>query len=898
MQPLLNDLFFRLRSLFQRKSVEHELDEELRFHLEQSVERYANSGLSRGEALRRARLEFGGIERAKEECRDARGVNSIESFVQDVRFGLRMLRKSPGFTITAVLAIALGVGINVGIFSVLNGVALRLLPIPRADQVLSVNQVLHGRFSRNVHGEGGLFSYSEYLDYRDHNHVFTGLVGYEPFVEATLGGGKMQQVLGALASCNYFDVLNEHPVQGRGFVNSDCAAPGTSPVVVISDDLWRSTFGGDPGLVGKTVVLNHSSFTVIGIAPPRFTGTDVGPCVFWAPITMQKALDPGPGSGGDRLGDANMSWLAMLGRVRPEVTGAQVRADLSVIAGRIDQLYPGRTSSLLISPATFFGRPAEREILVPIASVVLAAFGLVLLIACANVSNLLLARASVRHKEIALRLSIGASRWRLVRQLLTESVLLSLAGGALGSLLALWSFAGITRFVTSRLPHESSALALSVNVAPDFRVLAYALSLTLFTGIAFGLIPALQSSRLDLNTALKEDGTQSGAGKKRGRFLRNTLVGAQIAVTMVLLLGAGLLLRGLYYAQTVDPGFEMKNVASAFFDLNVQGYDDNRAVAFMRSLRERIAGLPGVTEIAQAECAPLSHDFSAGDMTVPDRANKVGIEYNHVSPEYFPVVGIPIVRGRGFTQADARDDTTVIIVTESTARRIWPGEDPLGKTLRGDSGWEFTVIGVAKDAQISHLGESDTNYLFFPTGPRDQQRTYMLVRFAGDFAATAKSIRNAVLSLDAEMPVNVTRLEDYLEVWRAPSRLVAGLSGALGALALILASIGVYGMVSYMVSRCVHEIGIRMALGAGGIEIMKLVLRQALRPVLIGGLIGVAGCAAVSSVLSSMLFGLSAHDPIAFVSVPLFLLSVALTATYIPARRAMKVDPMVALRYE
>ena len=888
---MLNDLNFRLRSLFRRKSVETELHDELKFHFERQVEKLIESGMTRPEAMRRARLDFGGLDQVKEECRDARGVSFIETTVQDVRYALRMLAKNPAFTAVVTMTIALGVGINVGIFSVLNGVALRQLPIPRAEQVVSVNQVLHGRFSRNVHGEGGLVSYSEYLDYRDHNHVFTGLIAYEPFVEATLAGSRTEQLLGVLASCNYFDVLNEHPALGRGFIESDCAAPGTNPVVVVSDDLWRHTFAGDPSLVGKTIVLNHSSYTVIGIAPSQFAGTDVVPSAFWAPITMQGILDPGP----DGLGDNNLSWLAMLGRVQPGVPLKQVRADLSVIAGRIDQQHPGRSTSLLISIATLFGRPAERELLVPVASVILAAFGLVLLIACANVSNLMLARASVRHKEIALRLSIGASRWRLVRQLLTESVVLSLAGGALGSLFAFWSFATLAHLVTSRLPHELSNL--SVNVAPDFRVLAYALALTLFTGIAFGLIPALKSSQLDLNTALKGDGAQSGPGKQSGRLLRNTLVGAQIAVCMILLLAAGLLLRGLYYAQTVDPGLNMKDVAATFFDLKRQNYDDNRAVAFVQSLRERIAGIPGVIEIAQAECAPLSHDFSADSFTVPGRAAKVGIEYNHVSPEYFSVVGIPIVRGRGFGPGDWREGLGVI-VTESTARQLWPGEDPLGKTLRDSPGREYSVIGVAKDAQVSHLGELNTTYLYFPAGPRDDHRTYVLVRFAGGFTETARGIRDAVHSLDAEMPVDVTKLEDYLEVWRTPSRIASALSGALGGLALLLASIGIYGMASYSVSRRWREIGIRIALGADGSDVTNLVLRQAMRPVLIGGLFGVAGCAAVSSVLSTMLFGLSTHDPIAFVSVPVFLLAVALIASYIPARRAMRVDPMVALRYE
>jgi predicted permease len=888
---LLRSMAGGLRSLFRREQVSQELDEELNGFLEMAAEEKMKQGMSHKDALRTVRLERGNLEVTKEVVRAAGWESFVDTCWQDLRYGVRMLRKNPVFTIVAVLTIALGVGINVGIFSVLNGAALRLLPIPRAEQLVSVSQILHQRTIRKNHGETSMFSYSEYLDYRDHNHVFSGLVAYEPFLEATLGGGKMQQLLGTATSCNYFDVLNEHPVQGRGFVDSDCGASGEDAVVVVSDELWRGTFGGDPSLVSKSITLNRTAFTVIGVAPPGFTGTEPIPSALWVPVTMQKVLD----AGRDRLADDNMSWLALLGRVYPGVTMEQVRADLGVIAGRIDQLQPGRTTSLAVRTATFLGRPEEREVLVPVASVILAAFGLVLLIACANVANLLLARASARQKETALRLSIGASRWRLVRQLLTESLLLSFLGGALGSLLAFWSFAGILQFVTSHLPHKLSTLAL--NVAPDFRVLACALVLTLITGIVFGLIPALQSSRLDLNTALKDDGTGTGHGKKSRWSLRNTLVAAQVAVCMVLLLAAGLLLRALHYAQTVDPGFEMKNVAAAFLFLKAQGYEESRATAFVRRLRERIQGLPGVTEVALAECAPLSHDFSAGSFLVPGRAGKVGLEYNHVSPEYFSVVGILIVRGRGFIPEDAHGSPG-IIVPESTARRLWPGEDPLGKTLREDTGLEHSVIGVARDGQVSHLGELDTPYLYYPAGSQDNVRTYVLVRFAGGFAPVAKGIREAVQSLDADVPVDVVRLEDYLEVWRSPSRIVALLSGALGALALLLASIGVYGMVSYTVSRTVREIGIRMALGANGTEVLKLVLRQAMRPVLIGAFAGMVGCAVVSGVLSSMLFGLSAHDPIAFVSVPFFLLVVALIASYIPARRAMRVDPMAALRHE
>jgi predicted permease len=525
--------------------------------------------------------------------------------------------------------------------------------------------------------------------------------------------------------------------------------------------------------------------------------------------------------------------------------------------------------------------------------VILVAFALVLVIACANVANLLLARAFGRQREIALRLSIGASRWRLVRQLLTESLLLSLAGGMLGSVLAFCSFRKITHYVTSHLPHDLSAV--TVNVNPDYHVLAYALLVTLFTGIAFGLVPALQGSRLDLNTAMKGDCASVTTLRKSGRVLLNTLVGSQVAVCMVLLLAAGLLLRGLYNAQTIDPGFEDKNVAQVFFNLRTQGYDEGRATAFITRLRERLRSLPGVIDVAQAECAPLSHDFSADHFTIPGRPGKVPVEYNHVSPDYFSLVGIPIVRGRGFTSPEARDGSE-IIVSQSTARRLWPGEDPLGKTLRGSTGGEYVVIGVAKDAQVSHLGELDTSYLYFPAGPKDDSRTYMLVRHATRFTDIANGIRDAAQSLDPDISIDVTRLEDNLEIWRAPSRVVVALSGCLGALALLLASIGVYAMVSYSVGRSVREIGIRLALGANGRSVMNHVLWQAMRPVLLGVLIGVALCAGVSGVLSGMMFGLSAHDPIAFLSVPFFLLLVALIASYIPARRAMREDPMVALR--
>jgi macrolide transport system ATP-binding/permease protein len=809
----------------------------------------------------------------------------------DIRFGLRMLAKNPGFTAVAVLAIALGIGVNAGIFSVLNGAALRMLPVPGAGQVVSVDQIFHGKITRNIHGEPTLFSYSEFQEYRASNHVFSGLLAYEPFLSATLAGGRSRQLYGQLTSCNYFDVLSVRPSVGRGFVETDCAVPRAASVVVLSHELWQSAFGADESLIGKRVILNRTAFTVIGIAPTGFGGTEPVPSAFWVPITMQAAMEPDR----DFLGDANVSWLALLGRVLPGVSMGQVRADLSVIAARIDQQHPGRETSLAIRTATFLGRPEEHNLVIGAAAVILLGFGLVLLIACANVANLMLARATARQREIAVRLSVGASRWRLIRQLLTESLMLAVIGGALGSLLAFWSFEAISAFVISHLPHGFPPLAL--DMSPDLRVLGYALFLTLVTGVAFGLAPALQSSRADLNTALKN--VEGGlAGRAGGGLLRHSLVAAQVAVCMILLIAAGLLLRGLYYAQTADPGFAMNGISVVTLDLRTQGYKEKPAAEFEQRLKQKVAALPGVDAIVEVGQTPLSDDHDFTGFSLPGKSDEYDIENDAISQGYFSMLGIPIVRGRDFTEAEVRAGANVIIVTETTAQKLWPGEDPIGKILREGKNTDLEVVGVAKDAQVSHLGETSRLFIYLPAGPKEQSQLHLMIRDGGGFAATASGICDAARSLDPDILVDVTRLQDNLEVWRTPARIVAVLSGSLGALALLLASVGVYGVVSYAVSRRTREIGIRLTLGADGRDVMNMLLRQSMRPVLIGGAIGIAGCAAVSWILSGMLFGISSHDPIAFVFVPAFLLGIALLASYIPARRATTVNPVVALRYE
>jgi predicted permease len=816
-------------------------------------------------------------------------MNIISAFWSDLRYAARTLRKNPGFTFVAVLAISLGIGVNTGIFTVLNAVALRPLPVPGATDIVSVYQTIRGLKSRNAHGAPSFFSWPEYKSYRDNNHVLSGLAAYEPFLTVTLGGERPKQLFGQLTSCNYFDVLNEPPALGRAFSASDCAVAREGAVAVLSDSLWRTTFAADPAIVGRKIVLNRQPFTVIGVAPVGFQGTEPMASAFWAPVTMQFMLERDI----DWFEKPNMSWLVLLGRTKPGVSRSQLRADMAVIAGRIDQLTPGRKTTLQIETGTFLSMPEERKYVTAVGAVLLSAVGMVLLIACANVANLLLARAAGRQKEIAIRLSVGASRRRLIRQLLTESMLIALLGGALGSLIAVWSFEAIVGFVFSHLPHEAPPVA--VGVGPDIRVLGYAVLLTLITGIVFGLIPALQASRPDVNAALKQSGTD---GKTADGFLRHALVGTQVAVSMVLLIAAGLLLRGLYLAQTIDPGFEMKNVAAVSFDLRGQGYDAARAGIFQRQVMDRLAALPGVETVAQAGNTPLSDSHRGTMFSLPGQADKYQVEFNEVSPDFFSLLGVPIVRGRNFTSTEARTGAALAIVTESTALRFWPNQDSIGKILRMEGESDMQVIGVAKDAQVSHLAKSNETYLYLPAGPKEQIRMKLLVRGADAFASTTTGIQAAIHSLDPGLVVDVAKLEDNLEVWRAPSRIVAILAGSLGALGMLLACIGVYGVVSYAVSRRVREIGIRMTLGADAREVKRLILRQAMRPVVLGALIGIAGCAAVSQVLKSMLFGISAHDPVAFVAVPLVLLSVALAASYIPARRATKGDPMIALRYE
>lgn len=832
-------------------------------------------------------------------------MSALLNLWHDISYAARRLAASPGFTAAAVLTIALGVGINTGIFSVLNGFALRGLPAPDANQLVSIYQTFDEETRRRrfrSEGPASNFSTSEYRTYRDGIQTLSGIMGYSGDYTVTLGGDVPQEVTGTLVTCNYFDVLRQPPASGPGFTNG-CDAEGAAPTVVLGHDLWTSAFGADPAIIGREVLFNGQPFTVVGIAPEGFRGVDMWePVQFFAPISTQPLLRPGESVYRDQW-----SWLTLVGRKTDETTLDQVRAELGVVAAQIDRLEPRRETTLVVERARPNSSPESRGATLALGGVLMTAFGLVLLTACANVANLLLARATGRGREIAVRLSLGASRIRIVQQLLVESVLIAILGGGLGAALAIWSSQSLVVFAISSLPPQVQRLA--IDTSPDVRVLAFALVSTIASGVLSGLAPALRASKPDLHTAMKVD--VAGAGPRSGKRLQGALVGMQVAVGMVLMIAAGLLLRGLYTTQTVEPGFAYENIAVASFSSTGAGYDAAEAAVFQRQLLERVESLPGVEAVAQVRFTPLGLGGGGFTARLPNQDQPFAVRFNTVSPGYFSLIGIPIVRGRTFTDAELADGSAnpapfvagsrAMIVTEATAQRLWQNREPIGRTLifgEGDDAVEIRVVGVAKDAQITGIGEIASSYVYLPASPSAQAGLQLLARSRTGLAATAAGIRAAAAELDSGVVVNVAPLEANLDIWRSLAGLVSMLSTSLGALALVLASIGVYGVVAYAVGRRVRELGIRTALGASARNVLALVFKRTMRPVVIGAVVGIAAAVAVSRVLSSALFGVSPLDPIGIGAAALLMLAVALTAAFLPARRAARIDPMTTLRYE
>ena len=812
----------------------------------------------------------------------------METLLRDIRYGLRSLLKRPGFTAIALITLALGIGANTAIFSLVNTVLLRPLPVPHPEQLVEVFGTFHGGADYTIQ------SYLNYKDYRDRNDVFSGLMAYRFAPMSISHEGRNERVWGYLVSGNYFEVLGVQPFLGRYFIPEEDKTPGSHPVAVISYACWQKRFASNLGIVGQTLTLNNRAFTVIGVAPRGFNGTEVAfASELFVPLMMAHEVEPGSGWLESRDDDN----IFAVGRLKPGVTSAQAESALRAITLQLGKEYPRENEGRgvrLSTPGLFI--PDIRNSVINFSGVLMGVVGLVLLLACVNLASLLLARATERRKELAIRLAMGASRARIVRQLLTESVLLSLGGGLGGVLLAAW----INSLVASiKLPTD---IALVFDLRLDWRVLTFALALSLATGIFFSFLPALQSSKPELVPSLKDEVSMGGF---RRSHLRNALVVAQVALSLVLLVCAGLVVRSLQVAQRTRPGFNPENAVALSFDLGLQGYTEEKGRTFQQQLLERAQSIAGVRSVALTTTVPLTLDYSFTSIYVEGQTATGTTDLpvavpNVISPNYFRTLEIPL-RGRDFTEQDNKDESRVAIVNETFARRLFPGQEAIGRRFNfsGPDKPYWEVIGVAADGKYNSLGE-DPKAAFYRPLLRDYSRDATIVaRTVGDPHSALAAVRSEVQRLDPTLPLfNVETLSDHMSVPLFPFRMAATVLGSFAVLAIVLAAIGIYGVMSYVVAGRTREIGVRIALGAARRDVLLLIIRQGITLAVIGLGIGFLVAIGVAQLLTKLLFGVSPIDPLTFAGVSLLLALVAVLACYVPARRATKVDPLVALRYE
>jgi predicted permease len=815
--------------------------------------------------------------------------------LHDLRYAFRVLAKSPVFTAVAAISLALGIGANSAIFSLVNVAVLKPIPVEEPGRVAGV-------FMTDQRNPGNLpLSHLNYKDLRDQNQVFTQMAAYT-FAQLNWStANESEQIPAQVVSGNYFSLLGAQPALGRGFLPEEDATP--TAVAVVSHGFWERSLGADPSIVGRTLTLNRTPFTVVGIAPKGFTGTLLGggPSV-WVPMSMHDVVQPNFDWYEQRRG----LFLFAFGRLKPDVTVEQAGANMRTIFAQLEQAFPndnkGRSAGarpLLdqrLNPGGQGGAPV-----VQISMILMSVVGIVLLIACANIANLLLARATRRRKEIAIRLAMGADRRRLVRQLLTESVLLSLIGGTLGLLLAYWL---VDSLAATTLPLP---LPIDDNLGLDTRVLAFTMGLALATGLLFGLAPAIQASRPDVVPVLKNETVPSGS-PRRGWLavlnLRHALVVSQVALSLISLIAAGLFLRSLRDSQQTDTGFERHGVLVMTFNLGREGYTPERGQVFYQQIAERVAGLPGVRHAAIAQNPPLAGGFSrsvfpeGADTTTRDR---ILVQVNTVSPGYFETVDIPLVRGRDFTNADTAGTPLVVVINQTMAERFWPGEDAIGKRFKFFGDDEFTTVaGIARNAKYNGVAEDPIPFIYQPLRQNYTPAATLHIRADADAPSLSPAVRREVQQLDATLSVfNIRTLDDQVAQSLAPLRTNVILLTTFGVLALLLASIGLYGVANYSVTQRTREIGVRMALGAKPSSVLGLVLGHGLLLVGLGLALGLAVALGLSKAIpDGLLPNVSARDPWTFAGTSLLLAGVALVATYLPARRATKIDPLVALRTE
>jgi len=870
--------------MFRKRKLDADLDAELRAHLDALAEANVRRGMSPEDARFAARRAFGGLEQTKERYRDQRGLPFLEALVQDLRFGLRVLAKSPGFTAVVVLTLALGIGGNTAIFSYIDAWFIKPLPFPHPDRlvIFETQDKKHGWTS------GGVTSAADFFDFQKQNTSFEQTVAWTVANFNLTSDGSPELVEGGRVSWNYFDALAAKPILGRTFTAEDDRS-GAPHVVILSGGLWQGRYAGDPKVIGRSISIGGEAYTVVGVMPGTFQFPLMGVANLWTPLALTDK----------QRADRGNVWIPAFGRLKPGVTLEQARAETATFFAHLEKEFPQTNANLtwLVSSMTDRIRTEEGG---PEVMICFAIVGLVLLIACANVANLMLARATSRTKEFAVRGALGATGRRLARQLLTESVLLFLLGGVGGLLFGLWGM----RWIESQIPGHIRAYIVNYgHVDLDFTTLAFTVGITLLCGLIFGLAPAFGSSRLDVNRTLKEASSQASGSSQSAR-MRRIFVAAEIALAVVVLISATLLVKSFIISVRSSPGFNPANVMTAQLTLPKTKYtQDSQLRNFSEEALARIRSLPGVVSASVASYVPFGGFGQGIEFEVVGRplqpGERQGAPFTAVSRDYFSTMQIGLVKGRFFDSTDAHGSSTSVVVSQTMAGQLWPDEDPIGKKLQlGEQRRVGTIIGVVNDVKIYHLRQRRGWHIYVPMTQFPSRNLAYAVRTAGDATTMATAIRDAIWSVDRNQPVSSAPMETLIATVDAGNRVVTRLMVFFGTLAMVLGVIGIYGLMAHFVSQRTHEIGIRMALGASPAQVMGMVIGQGLKLALIGVAVGALAALGATRSLSTMLYQVAPNDPPTFIGVAILFAGVAAAACYVPARRAARLDPLVALRYE
>jgi predicted permease len=913
------------RALAKRGVYESDMDAEMRFHIEAYADELVRTSagadgyarLTRTEALRVARLTFGTVDRTKEECREAQGVSMFENLMQDLRFAFRTMRRSPGFTAIAIVSLALGIGANTAIFTLINDLMLKSLPVNNPQGLVAIGKQVDGGATDGMSGSIDMFPYEFYQKLEANDEAFAGLTAYQSggtirVTTRRTGVSGIGAAQLALVTGNYFDVLQVPATAGRLLEPSDDNGLSSRPVVVVSDRYWRTQLGADPKAIGQTITVNSTPLTIVGVAGHDFYGerVETSPTDFWTPLGMQPAVTiretmNGPGG---------LYWLQMMARLKPGVSHAQAQQWITMqlrnyILAREGDATPERKKE--ISQVTVELLPGAEGVSQlrsryeqPL-TILMAVVAVVLLIACANLANFLLAKTLAREHEISTRLALGAGRWRIVRQMLTESLVLSLSGGVLGLIFAYWGTSALIAFVAK------GETFTPIQALPDWRVLAFSLGVSLLTGILFGIGPALRVSRMAMQNGLNSSVRSAAGGSSRGsRMVPQILIAAQVALSLVLLVGAGLFLRTLRNLENRDFGFERSHLLVVNLEPKLAGYKADQLDGFTRRVQDRINALPGVEASALSGAPPMSMGSWMAPVFLKGRPQDPNDEhvttYMRVTPGYFETLRTGLVQGRYIEQRDAANAPGAVVVNEQVVKDLFPKTNPIGQSLiLGDpsqTGGSWEIVGVVKDTLYGGPREEPRGIIYLPSAQLSAENRYnswMEVRTAGDPASAAASVRAALTELDPNLPVpSIHTIQEHVNAFTSRETLISQLSIFFALLALLLVCIGLYGVMTYSVVRRTNEIGVRMALGAQQGGVLWLILRESIVVLLVGIAVGVPATLGAMRLIESALFGLKPSDPLTLAGAAAVVAAVTLLASYLPARRATQVDPMVALRYE